>query len=73
MRAAVRAHGQGGKRLCGSLQATKATRPLTGRCGRYHEESVRSNREVRSLGLSLADREGRTTTELGSRNRQRIT
>jgi hypothetical protein len=31
---------KGGKPQRGSPQATKATRPLTARCGRYDEESV---------------------------------
>jgi hypothetical protein len=40
MRAAGKARGQGEKPQRESPKATKATRPLTARCGCYHEESV---------------------------------
>jgi len=64
MRAAVRARGQGGKRPRTSPLAVEATRPLTARCGRYHEESVAGQGST-GPGMALADHEGNATSGLG--------
>jgi len=50
MRAAATARGQGGKPPRASPRATEATRPLTGRCGRYHEESVAEQQGSTGIG-----------------------
>lgn len=59
MRAGPTARGQGGKPRCSSSVATKATRPLTARWARYHEESDAEQHYKRRQRVWASDAAGR--------------
>ena len=59
MRAGPTARGQGGKPRYPSPGATQATRPLTARWARYHEESDAGQLDKRSRYVSAPDAAGR--------------